>query len=129
MVYIGKDDVLLNKLRKEFSLISSKLVSLVLEEKNGGLEVFLEFELKRKEFEVTILKIKCSGVSEFGFYYVENFIFYNVESFKFIKVKGNFYLALDPDDSTPNESANDQDFIRMNSVSAFISKDEVNGQV
>ena len=111
---IGEDAI--SFLKKKNSLLDSTLTSLCMQDAEGSPIIDLCFAA-RAGADYEVVRIKFSGIKEFGFYYNDKHSFYVVEDFKFLVTSdGLFYLSVDPDRGQDGESETDQDFVRAKYV-------------
>jgi hypothetical protein len=61
-------------------------------------------------------------VTEYGFYWEKSHLFGIIESYKLLQTKDEYYLSLDPEESTTSESEQDQDFIRAKQIKIITVK-------
>lgn len=102
----------------DMSLISSSIASIRIYDSEGvvviDLQVTLLYAKEHRDF-----TIRFGDVDEYSFYHHRDYNFYNIERFKFFKNGSAFYISLDPDETTPLKSENDNDFITSKVLQAF----------
>lgn len=118
MSTLGANSSLVDRLKKDFSLLDATLLKFELNGSNQNLSIIIEFQLMHSAGK--ILRLVCEDIIEFGFYYNNEHVFYNVERFKLIDESDYIYLSLDPDESKHCISDNDQDFIKMKTLSGLL---------
>jgi hypothetical protein len=119
MLIIEKQEELINKLQGSLSLISSRLLKIIVYKQNELLCIDVEAELIYKKHDNKIL-LKFIDVTEYSFFYTSNRFFYNVEIYKFFKTRDLFYISFDPIDEIEMISEDDQDYIKAHSVEGYI---------
>ncbi|WP_119081109.1 hypothetical protein [Chitinophaga alhagiae] len=121
MNYIGENELLIDLLATDYTLLSSTMNKIDIQNGNEGrLYIELHFTLLYSEVCRKIM-LRFSEIEEFSFYYNQSHYFYNVEEYKLLKVGDSFYLSLDPfaDDANNKVSSKDQDFILCGKVEGF----------
>ena len=114
---IGKNEELFNYLSiKKLYILDSLLSKTEIYESQFITCVDLHFKLIRNNY---LLKIKCSNVIEYSFYYRIHKPIY-VERYKFFKKDDLFYLCLDPYNEGEEINENDQDFILCKEVEGYV---------
>jgi hypothetical protein len=117
---IGKNEELLkNIVLKKLYLISSTLLDVKIFTEDYKVVIELGFKLLSGG---EIMRIKFVDVSEYLFYYRNNYGFYDVATCKFFKKDDLYYLSLDPYDETLEMHPEDQDFILCKEIEGFISE-------
>lgn len=118
MIYIGKDQQLLDFLTGDFTLISSIIKEIRILKKNEQLiaEIRLKLMYSRSEKELLLI---FSDISEYSFYYTENNIFYNVERVKFFMLERGVYISFDPFEEGETIADDDQDFVKSKAVEGY----------
>lgn len=120
MIFIDKNEGLINYFTEKFNLLSSKLYKVdVYNDIGSELAIDLYFELLYTDAE-KFIKLSFKGIKVFSFYHQRDSYFYNVERYKFFKSKECYYLCLDPCDEEVVVSERDQNFILGDEVTGFL---------
>jgi len=115
---IGKNGELLNQMSlKKLYILDSILKKIKIYESQYITCVDLLFELTHSN---NLLKIKCSNIVEYSFYYRIHKPIY-VERCKLFKIDDLFYVCLDPYNEADDINENDQDFILCNEIEGYLS--------
>ncbi|RAJ83329.1 hypothetical protein CLV59_103293 [Chitinophaga dinghuensis] len=119
MLYIDKNEGLINYLSGKYSLISSKLYRMdIYNDAKSDLIVDLYFELLYTPVNSRI-KLTFTEIEEYSFYHHRSNYFYNVERLKFLRKDNFMYLSIDPYDEDQNISIEDRDFILSKNVEGY----------
>ena len=95
-------------IRESGILLDSEIIKIELLNKDGLLNIDLSLKIQSG----SDLLIEFIRVSEYSFYYSDNYIFYIISSVKNIMKDNNlYYFSLDPADESELISKNDKDII------------------
>jgi hypothetical protein len=117
MELVSNGDSVLNYLTDDNSLISSTLFRIDLYCNDSELRADLYFTLPYAN--QIKLMIRLINISEVGFYFNTSHFFYQVTNCKLFRQNDFFYLSLDPDESDPLMSVNDQDFFWCRDIEVY----------
>ena len=101
------------------SLISGTICSFLIKGEDGLVSIEVVVQLMYAKTDKRI-KLIFADVLEYSFYHRREHDFYNIVDLKFFKQSAGYYVSFDPDYSTSQASANDNDFISAASLEAFV---------
>lgn len=117
MVYLGKDDELLDILVNQAYLPNAVIYSINICLRDDVLCVEVNFKIQNSK--VKEMKIVFQVVKEYGFNYNSMSFFYNIEMFKLLKCDGFYYISFDPYEDDLERSTKDNDIILFEHFEAY----------
>ena len=122
MMYLGKDDELLDILVNQAYLSNAVIYSINICLRDDVLCVEVSFKIKGSKVQgskVKEMKIVFQVVKEYGFNYNSMSFFYNIEMFKLLKCDGFYYISFDPYGDDFERSTMDNDIILFEHFEAY----------
>jgi len=117
MVYLGKDDELLDILVNQAYLSNAVIYSINVCLRDDVLCMEVNFKIQGSK--VKEMKIVFQVVKEYGFNYNSMSFFYNIEMFKLLKCDGFYYISFDPYEDDLERSTMDNDIILFEHFEAY----------
>ena len=119
MIYIEKNEQLIDKLKDTLSLTSSSIFRIDTYSREYSLivDVYIKLLYAKERNE---MMLRFNGIETYQFFYTSKHSFYNVEILKFFPTKDNkFYISFDPVDENEEIDINDNDVIKGETVEGY----------
>ena len=126
MIYTYKNSDAFDVLIGEDSLLETVITSISIAEKDYQTVIRLEIQM-RPNSQFKTISLIFQDVSEYCFYWEKNYSFGDVSEYKLLKGRDEYYLSLDPDESSTEETQEDQDFIRAQYMKIEAVKRPISG--